>query len=69
MAFNIGLSGLNAASTDIEVIGNNIANVGTVGFKGSRTEFHDAYVSNILGSSNRTAGSGVTVEKVSQQFG
>jgi len=38
MAFNIALSGLNAASKDLEVTANNIANTGTTGFKGSRAQ-------------------------------
>ncbi|MET0232731.1 MAG: flagellar basal body protein, partial [Rhodanobacteraceae bacterium] len=39
MPFNVALSGLNAATADLEVISNNIANVNTTGFKGSRAEF------------------------------
>jgi len=33
MSFNIGLSGIRAASTDLEVTGNNVANASTIGFK------------------------------------
>ena len=43
MPFRIALSGLNAASTDLEVIGNNIANSATNGFKESRAEFGDVF--------------------------
>jgi flagellar hook protein FlgE len=43
MAFYTALSGLHAAQTDISVTSNNIANVGTVGFHGSRAEFADIY--------------------------
>ena len=39
MSFQQGLSGLNAASKNLDVIGNNIANSGTYGAKGSRAEF------------------------------
>ncbi|KHL02418.1 flagellar hook protein FlgE [Sinomonas humi] len=36
-----GISGLRAHQTMLDVTGNNIANVNTVGFKGSSTEFED----------------------------
>jgi flagellar hook protein FlgE len=44
-AFNIALSGLTAASTDLDVVSNNVANADTVGFKSSRAEFADVYAS------------------------
>lgn len=68
MSFNISLSGLNAASSELSVTSNNIANVGTVGFKESRAEFADIYASSTLGNSNNTIGSGVLLSSVSQQF-
>jgi flagellar hook protein FlgE len=40
-ALSTGKSGLTNSGAALSVIGNNIANVGTVGFKGSRTEFAD----------------------------
>jgi flagellar hook protein FlgE len=43
MSFNIGLSGLYAANKQLDVTGNNIANVATAGFKSSRAEFEDVY--------------------------
>ena len=43
MGFQQGLSGLNAAARNLDVIGNNVANTNTVGFKSSRAEFADAY--------------------------
>ncbi len=58
---------LNAASTDLNVTGNNIANVATTGFKSSRAEFQDVYLQSMLGSGQRTSGSGVT-SSVSQQL-
>ena len=45
MSFQQGISGLNAASRNLEVIGNNIANANTVGAKVSRAEFADVYAS------------------------
>ena len=48
MAFQHGLSGLNAASKNLDVIGHNIANAKTTGFKASRAEFADMVASAIL---------------------
>lgn len=63
MPFNTALSGIRAASTDLRVTGNNIANASTTGFKSSRTEFGD-----VLGSSLNSAGSGVQILDVAQDF-
>lgn len=68
MTFNVALSGLNAASTDLNVTGNNIANVGTTGFKASRAEFADLYATSMLGSGGNAVGSGVTTADIAQQF-
>ena len=68
MSFNIGLSGIRAASTDLEVTGNNVANASTTGFKQSRAEFSDVYTSTLLGTGSQPVGSGVMVENVRQQF-
>jgi len=68
MGFATALSGLNAASNNLAVTGNNIANANTTGFKKSRAEFADVYASSIGGMSNATPGSGVKVTNDSQQF-
>lgn len=68
MPFRIALSGLNAATTDLEVTGNNIANAATNGFKESRAEFGDLYASAIQDTSNNAAGQGAQVVRVAQQF-
>jgi flagellar hook protein FlgE len=69
MAFQQGLSGLNAASKNLDVIGNNIANVNTTGMKMSRAEFSDLYASNLgSGGSGGTPGIGVQTAAISQQF-
>jgi flagellar hook protein FlgE len=68
MAFNIGLSGLRAATSDLNITGNNIANAGTVGFKQSRAEFADVYAASVMGSGSNPQGSGVLLANVSQQF-
>lgn len=68
MAFNIGLSGIRAASVDLEVTGNNVANASTIGFKESRAEFADVYTTTILGTGTKPVGSGVLVDNVRQEF-
>ena len=68
MPFRIALSGLNAASTELRVTGNNIANSATNGFKESRTEFADVYSNAIQDTSSNAAGQGVRVARVAQQF-
>ena len=68
MAFNIALSGLNAASADLEVTANNIANTGTTGFKGSRGEFAELYSAAGPNLSSAQIGSGVRLTNVAQQF-
>jgi flagellar hook protein FlgE len=67
MGFQQGLSGLNAAAKHLDVIGNNVANVNTVGFKQSRAEFADIYAST-FGTSSNTAGIGARVTTIAQQF-
>jgi flagellar hook protein FlgE len=67
MAFQQGLSGLNGASKNLDVISNNVANAATVGFKSSRAVFADVYASSLTGSSD--VGIGSTVADVAQEFG
>ncbi|MEL7560550.1 flagellar hook protein FlgE [Stutzerimonas chloritidismutans] len=43
MSFNIALTGLSAVNEQLNTIGNNIANAGTVGFKSSRANFGSLY--------------------------
>ena len=68
MPFRSALSGLNAASAELRVIGNNIANSATTGFKESRAQFADIFATSNLGVSANAIGSGVRVAAVSQQF-
>ena len=68
MAFQQGLSGLNAASKTMETIGNNVANAGTVGFKRSQAQFADVYASSLMGSGASPIGIGTRLARVSQQF-
>jgi flagellar hook protein FlgE len=68
MSFQQGLSGLGAASAALDVIGNNVANASTVGFKGATANFSDLYAASlgIVGASQ--VGIGVGVSSIQQQF-
>ncbi len=68
MGFATALSGLKAASSSLQVTGNNIANSQTTGFKESRAQFADVYASSLGGVSKTQPGSGVKVTTVAQQF-
>jgi flagellar hook protein FlgE len=68
MGFDQGLSGLNGAAQNLNVIGNNVANTSTVGFKSSRAEFADVYAASLYGTSNLDVGIGSKVAAVAQQF-
>lgn len=66
MSFGLGLSGLNAASSELNVTGNNIANVGTTGFKYSRGEFYDVYALSVTTSAKTAIGDGALLGNVRQ---
>lgn len=68
MGFQQGLSGLNAAAKSLDVIGNNVANSGTVGFKQSQAQFADVYASSLTGAGGSNVGIGVKLATVAQQF-
>lgn len=68
MSFQQGLSGLNAAAKNLDVIGNNVANANTVGFKGSQAQFSDVYASTVGGSAGSNAGIGTRLATIAQQF-
>ena len=68
MSFQTGLSGLNAASRNLDVIGNNIANANTVGAKVARAEFSEIVAASTIAATGKTEGIGVEVSTVSQQF-
>ncbi|MEQ8265475.1 flagellar hook protein FlgE [Pseudohaliea sp.] len=69
MAFDTAISGINAATADLNVISNNIANASTVGFKSSRAEFADVYATSLLGAGSNAIGKGVSLVGVTQEFG
>ncbi len=68
MSFQQGLSGLNATSKSLEVIGNNIANANTYGAKSSRAEFADVYAAALNGAGTNAVGIGINLAAVAQQF-
>ncbi|HUB90944.1 MAG TPA: flagellar hook protein FlgE [Dyella sp.] len=68
MALNQALSGINAAQAQLNVISNNIANAGTVGFKGSAGQFAEVYAVTGLNLSSVATGSGAELTGVAQQF-
>lgn len=69
MSFTTALSGLNAASQNLETISHNVANANTVGFKSSRAEFVDVFASAGQGLTDRDIGNGTRLSSVRQQFG
>ena len=68
MSFRTAISGLNAATADLSVTANNIANTSTNGFKGSRVQFAELFAVSATGTSNTQSGNGVRVADVAQQF-
>ncbi|OHE58197.1 MAG: flagellar hook protein FlgE [Thiobacillus sp. GWE1_62_9] len=68
MSFQQGLSGLNAAAKNLDIIGNNVANSGTVGFKQSQAQFADVYANSLTGAGGAGVGIGTKVAQIAQQF-
>ena len=68
MSFYTDLTGLNGASADISATSNNIANVGTTGFKRSRAEFGDIFATSPLQNASSSIGSGTILKGIKQQF-
>ena len=68
MAFQQGLSGLNAASKALDVTSNNVANSATVGFKSAQTHFADVFANTLNGSGASAVGIGTSVNAIAQQF-
>ncbi|UFS56045.1 flagellar hook-basal body complex protein [Comamonadaceae bacterium M7527] len=69
MSFYTSLTGLNAATAQLGVTSNNIANVGTTGFKRSRADFGDIFATSPLQKASSTIGQGVALKQVTQEFG
>jgi flagellar hook protein FlgE len=68
MAFSTALSGLTAASSDLDVTANNIANSNTIGFKEARAQFADVYAAGAVNLNNSVIGQGVRLSSTAQQF-
>lgn len=65
-----GISGLNASAKQLDVIGNNIANVNTVGFRAGKIQFADILSQSMSGGSSNAMqiGRGVAVSDIATQF-
>jgi len=68
MSFYTALTGLNAATSQLGVTSNNIANVGTTGFKRSRADFGDIFATSPLQKASSVVGQGVALKSVTQEF-
>ena len=68
MSFQQGLSGLNSSSKALDVLGNNIANSSTVGFKAAEVHFSDVYASSLSGGGASQVGIGSMVSGIQQSF-
>ncbi|GAB4398256.1 MAG: flagellar hook protein FlgE [Rhodoferax sp.] len=68
MSFQTGLSGLNASARNLDVIGHNIANANTTGFKNSRSEFAALVSSALSSATSGGIGIGVETQTVAQMF-
>ncbi len=68
MAFDTAVSGIKASSADLSIIGNNIANSSTAGFKASSAQFSDVFATSLLGSGANSIGKGVALANVHQEF-
>jgi flagellar hook-basal body protein len=68
MSFYTSLTGLNAATSQLAVTSNNIANVGTTGFKRSRADFGDIFATSPLQKASSVIGQGVALKQVTQEF-
>ena len=68
MPFQIALSGLNSANSDLDITANNIANVNTTGFKRSRGNFAELFATGLQSVSSQASGLGSRLATVQQEF-
>ncbi len=68
MSFQQGLSGLNSSSKALDVLGNNIANANTVGFKSAEVHFADVFANSLSGGGASQVGIGSTISGIQQTF-
>lgn len=63
-SLNSGVAALKSHQTRLDVIGNNIANVNTYGFKGSRVTFRDLYYQSTKGAAAPGSGGGINPSQI-----
>jgi flagellar hook protein FlgE len=68
MSYDVSLSGLQNAQTDLSVIGNNIANANTTGFKKSDAQFANLVAASAYSNPKDIVGIGSTVSEINQNF-
>lgn len=68
MGFQQALSGLDASTSQLDAIGNNIANANTVGFKASTTQFADVFAASLNGAGTNQTGIGTKISAITQNF-
>ena len=68
MSFEQALSGLNAASQSLDLIGNNIANANSAGFKAGSAQFSDLFANSLTGGSATDIGIGTQLSQIVPQF-
>jgi flagellar hook protein FlgE len=77
-SLNTGVAGMRQFQTSLDVIGNNLANINTVGFKGARAEFADTLsytmraptpdTGDISGVAGKQVGNGMQVSAIKNKF-
>lgn len=68
MAFDTAVSGIKASASELGIIGNNIANSSTTGFKAASAQFSDVFANSLLGGGSNAIGKGVSLANVQQEF-
>jgi len=68
MGFSQGLSGLSVSAQNLDVLGNNIANANTVGFKTGEAQFADVYAASLAGAGSTQLGLGAKISGTRQLF-
>lgn len=64
LSFNNGLSGLEQFQKQMDVIGNNIANVNTTAFRSSRVEFADSFSNTLRNATTSSTGASIAAMQV-----
>lgn len=68
MGFQQALAGLSSATKNLDVIGNNVSNASTVGYKAGQAQFADVFAASLAGSGVQPVGIGSKIAAVTQQF-